>query len=81
MKPIMIYSEAKDNKVILTKEQFEQYILDAYNAGFEDGKNSINPITYIPDYYKAPNLKPPYEVTCRSESEPKAPEMEYRGSF
>ena len=60
MKPFIIYSEVRDNKVILTKEQFEQYILDAYNTGLEDGKKDVNSSIYPTSniYYKDTGLKP-----------------------
>lgn len=72
MKPIIIYEEAKDNKITLTKEQFEQNILDAYNVGVEDGEKTALYVPYNPSVptikqpyiTDTPSLKPPYEITC-----------------
>lgn len=41
MKPIIIYQEVKDDKITLTKEEFEKYLEDAYQAGYSDGSNSF----------------------------------------
>lgn len=41
MKPIIIYQETKDEKIILTKKEFEKYLEDAYQAGYLDGNNKF----------------------------------------
>lgn len=38
-KPIVIFPGSGD-KITLTKEEFETYLQQAYDAGFEDGKGS-----------------------------------------
>lgn len=46
MKPFVIYIEPnKNNKIVLTKEEFEQYIQDAYERGYNDGKQVYSGIT------------------------------------
>lgn len=37
MKPIVIYPNSKDNKITLTKEDFENYLKQAYDTGYSDG--------------------------------------------
>lgn len=38
MKPILIYVETnKDGKLDMTKEQFEQFMQDVFNQGYEAG--------------------------------------------
>lgn len=42
MKPFVIYVEPNRNgKIVLTKEEFELYIQDAYERGYTDGKRAI----------------------------------------
>ena len=46
MKPFVIYIEPnKNDKIVLTKEEFEQYIQDAYERGYNDGKQVYSGIT------------------------------------
>ena len=37
MKPIVIYPTSKDNKISLTKQEFEDYLKQAYDSGHADG--------------------------------------------
>lgn len=54
MKPIVIYADRdKNNKILLTKEEFEAYLKQAYDSGYSDGYASgksnnwwNTPITY-----------------------------------
>ena len=77
MKPIVIYPNSKDNKITLTKEEFEDYLKQAYDTGYSDGyaagksMNWINtPITYpttnpIEWTNTTPDIIPDYtKVTC-----------------
>lgn len=49
MKPFVIYIEPnKNDKLTLTKEEFEQYIQDAYDRGYADGKLVNSGITITP---------------------------------
>ena len=77
MKPIIIYQETKDGKIVLTKEEFEKYLEDAYQAGYSDGSSSLTykSYTWTPDdvYEKYPTWKstsdykaPEVTVTCTS---------------
>lgn len=58
MKPIIIYAEEKNGKIIITKEEMQRIVDEAYRQGKADGRQSaINPITVTPTF------KPPYEIT------------------
>lgn len=76
MRPIVILYPSKDNKIVLTKEDFEGYLKQAYDAGYSDGQASRSwnwwntPISYpntnpIQWTSTTPNLEPDYtKVTC-----------------
>lgn len=80
MKPIIIYMNKTFNKVVLTKEDFEKYIQDAYNAGYATGYNegSQSRITYpYYPYYNTDITVPSYrwdwtKITCDTKSAPTA---------
>lgn len=39
MKPIVIYpKQLKEDQIVLTKKEFEKYLKDAYDSGYEDGR-------------------------------------------
>lgn len=42
MKPIIVYADVKDGYVTMTKEMFERYVNEAYQAGREDNKITWN---------------------------------------
>lgn len=49
MKPIIVYADVKDGYVMMTKEMFERYVNEAYQAGREDNKTTWNTrTTYDP---------------------------------
>lgn len=72
MKPIVIYLKDKDIK--LTKEEFEAYLKDAYDAGYNEGVASCRryywwdtpPITTTPTVTFDTKTTPydPYKITC-----------------
>lgn len=71
MKPVIIYVKSENERLQLSKEEFEQYLNNAYNQGFEDGKRSS---TYLNIPYIDP--KPPISfgdgpyyttITCSKE--------------
>lgn len=77
MKPIVIYPSSKENKVTITREEFEGYLKQAYDAGYSDGYASskttnwwTTPISYpstnpIQWTNTTPNLEPDYtKITC-----------------
>ena len=77
MKPVVIYMDKNASKVIMTKEEFEKYLKDAYEAGHSDGYAegkavgnwTINTPYYptnTPFYYGSgtPSHEKPWEVTC-----------------
>ena len=74
MKPVVIYMDKNASKVTMTKEEFEKYLKDAYEAGHSDGYTEgkaishwwNTPITAYPTYYNTGTPKPenPWEVTC-----------------
>lgn len=79
MKPFVIYAEKNSVDVKMTKAEFERYIKEAYEGGYEDGykvgKASINwstlntkDYTPIPIYYGTGTPTPPnpYQVTCEA---------------
>lgn len=53
MKPILIYVHEDGDKITLEKSEFEKMLLNAYESGMEDGKATINPLTY-------PGISQPY---------------------
>ena len=69
MKPIVIYQEIKDEKIILSKEEFEKYLEDAYQAGYSDGSNSFTAKGYtwsstnLPNISQSPSTNNPYKDT------------------
>ena len=74
MKPIVIYPKNDSEKVTLTKKEFEDYLKQAYDAGYADGyavNKSIwwnTPITYpthitTTNWTNEPNIDP-YKITC-----------------
>ena len=81
MKPIVIYIDKNSSKITLTKEEFEKYLKDAYDAGYNTGYNTgkeynwwHSPVITTP-YYTNTNpeattpLKGPFkynEVTCEA---------------
>ena len=74
MRPIVILYPSKDNKISLTKEDFEEYLRQAYDAGYSDGYNAgknnnwwNTPITWYGDKWTntTPNIQPNYtHITC-----------------
>ena len=77
MKPIVLY--VADKNIKLTKEEFEQYIKDAYDAGRQEGYNegvascrrydwwnTPTPITTTPTITWDTKTTPydPYKITC-----------------
>lgn len=75
MKPIVVY--LTDKKITLTREDFEQYIKDAYDAGRAEGYNEgvascrrydwwNVPITTTPTVTFDTKTTPydPYKITC-----------------
>ena len=87
MKPIIIYQETKDGKIVLTKEEFEKYLEDAYQVGYSDGSNSLTAKGYTwtstdltvdndayekMPYWMRPDYKAP-EITCST----KTPKVTY----
>lgn len=42
MKPMIMYVEVKDGNVTMTKEMFEKYINEAYQAGRADNHTTWN---------------------------------------
>ena len=78
MKPLVVYMT--DKEITITKEEFEKFLTDAYNAGHTDGYNKgyasgksygwwNNPVT-IPSitYTDKTPYQPydPYKITCNS---------------
>lgn len=48
MKPIVIYpKQLKEDQIVLTKKEFEKYLKDAYDSGYEDGRK----VYWAPYYY------------------------------
>ena len=80
MKPFVIYAEKNSVNVTMTKAEFEKYIKEAYNGGYEDGYqvgkastnwNTINTRDYptnIPVYYGTGTPAPldPTKITCEA---------------
>ena len=77
MKPIVIYPKNDGDKVTLNKKDFEEYLRQAYDAGYSDGHAAgratnwwTTPITYPTtnptiNWTTEPNDVPnPYKITC-----------------
>ena len=78
MKPIVIYPTNKDDKIHLTKQEFEDYLKQAYDSGYADGysagRATVNqwwntPITVptttpIVTWEKTSTPYDPYKITC-----------------
>lgn len=77
MKPIVIYPKNDGDKVTLNKNDFEEYLRQAYDAGYSDGHAAgmathwwTTPITYPTTnptitWTTEPNDVPnPYKITC-----------------
>ena len=77
MKPIVIYPKNDGDKFTLNKNDFEEYLRQAYDAGYSDGYNAgknsnwwNTPITYpttnpIQWTNTTPNIVPDYtKITC-----------------
>ena len=65
MKPIIIYAEEKDGKIILTKDELQRIVDEAYRQGKAENSywyTTTTPITV------APTWNPPYKVTCTNYS-------------
>lgn len=59
MKPILIYVETnKDGKLEMTKEQFEQFMQDAFNQGYEAGMAKGVPSITNPTPNTPPTVTP-----------------------
>ena len=78
MKPIVIYPNNNSKNVVLTKEEFEKYLKEAYDTGYSDGRASVShwnwwntPITTTPYYTTATNTgdaKKPLDITWSNET-------------
>ena len=77
MKPIVIYPTNKDDKIHLTKQEFEDYLKQAYDSGYADGYNTgrttVNqwwttpvtvPTTNPTITWETPGKFDPYKITC-----------------
>ena len=54
MKPIVIYpKQLKEDSIILTKKEFEKYLKEAYEGGYEDGRK-----VYWSPYYPTTTTSP-----------------------
>ena len=72
MKPIVIYPKNDGDKVTLNRKDFEEYLRQAYDAGYADGYAAgrttnwwTTPITYPSiTWTNEPNKIDPYKITC-----------------
>lgn len=73
-KPIVIFP-GKGDKITLTKEEFETYLQQAYDAGFEDGKGTSGTpvITHPYTPYNPPSITRSWPLTT-------SPVMYYRAN-
>lgn len=78
MRPLVIYL-TKDNKINLTTKQFEDYLEQAYQAGYSDGYAAgkailqLNDVTTAPytttPRWTVPTAPNPYEITCEAHND------------
>lgn len=77
MKPIVIYPKNDSEKVTLTKKEFEDYLKQAYDAGYGDGYAAGKSISWWNTPVQYPTNTPsitwqkesnidPYKVTCNT---------------
>ena len=77
MKPIVIYpKQLKEDQIVLTKKEFEKYLKDAYDSGYEDGRKVYWTPYYYPTTVTTPSITwtsdkttPDYDwtkVTCNA---------------
>lgn len=59
MKPMIITIPSNDGKIILTKEELEKILSDAYEQGRYDGKESSP--TYVPYTPYTPTINNPWK--------------------
>ena len=74
MKPIVIYPTTNNDKITLTKQEFEDYLKQAYDSGYADGYRIgiqwwTTPVT-VPTtnptitWEKTSTPYDPYKITC-----------------
>lgn len=84
MKPFIIYVDGDNNKIILTKEEFEKTLNEVYKQGHEDGYNKgLAQVRSYPDWWNTPQItangityntasqpKPnPITITCKNDND------------
>lgn len=76
MKPIIIYMSQTFDKVVLKKEEFDEYIHNAYNEGYSDGYSAGQGMKVYYPYYPytaAPSWTWDYtKITCDTKTAPTA---------
>ena len=63
MKPFVIYVDMNTDKVTLSKEDFEKYLKEAYENGYEEGKKA-NTYTGIRLNDSIPSNRWPLDQVC-----------------
>ena len=61
MKPVILKAD-QDGRIVITAEEIEKIVSDAYDQGYQDGKGSVT-VTYEPQ--TTWNQSPP-TITCDS---------------
>jgi len=79
MKPIIIYLD-KSDKVVLTKKEFEEYIKEAYDQGYNCGYNDGKKWYYTPFSYTYRDSNQPYITTCGQSTNIKPLDITYSTS-
>ena len=62
MKPVILKAD-QDGRILITEEEIEKIVSDAYDQGYQDGKGSVVTVTYDPQ--TTWNKWPP-NITCDS---------------
>lgn len=71
MKPFVVYVDGDSNKIILTKEEFEKTLNEAYKQSHEDGYNKgLAQGRSYPDWWNSPQITT-NEIRYGTTSQPK----------
>lgn len=62
MKPVILKAD-QSGKILITAEEIEKIVSDAYDQGYQDGKGSVVTVTYDPQTTWS---KWPPNITCDS---------------
>lgn len=65
MKPIILKVDS-EGKLLISADEIQKMVEDAYNAGFAEGKNQNNS-SFTTPYWNVPQLTEQIHLTCGTE--------------